>query len=55
MQNTTPVIPLTIDKTVLKESDEFFLLGVTFDAKTFEKHILVSKAASQRLGILWKS
>ena len=49
--------PLTIDKTVLKESDDLFILGVTFDSKmTFEKHFrLVSRAASQRLGNLRKS
>ena len=49
--------PLTIDGTVLKESDDLDILGVTFDSKlTFEKHLrLVSRAASQRLGILRKS
>ena len=49
--------PLTIGGTVLKESDDLFILGVTFDFKlTFEKHLrLVSRAASQRLGILRKS
>ena len=50
--------PLTIDGTVLKESDDMDILGVvTFDSKlTFEKHLcLVSRAASQRLGILRKS
>ena len=49
--------PLTIDGTGLKESDDLDILGVTFDSKlTFEKHLLsVSKAASQRLGILRKS
>ena len=43
--------------TVLKESDDLIILGVTFDSKmTFEKHLhSVSKAASQRLGILRKS
>ena len=31
--------PLTIGGTVLKESDDFVILGVTFDSKlTFEKH-----------------
>ena len=46
--------PLTIDGTVLKESDDLDILGVTFDFKlTFEKHLL--RAASQRLGILRKS
>ena len=49
--------PLTIGGTVLKESDDLVILGVTFDFKTtFEKHLrLVSRAASQRLGILRKS
>ena len=49
--------PLTIDSTVLKESDDLDKLGVTFDSKlTFEKHLhSVSRAASQRLGILRKS
>ena len=44
---------LTISGTVLKESDDLVILGVTFDSKmTFEKHLrLVSRAASQRLGI----
>ena len=32
--------PLTIDGTVLKETDDFDILGVTFDSKlTFEKHL----------------
>ena len=41
-------IPLTIDRTVLKESDDLDILGVTFDSKlTFEKHLRsVSRAAS---------
>ena len=49
--------PLTIDGTVLKESDDLVILGVTLDSKmTFEKHLRqVSRAASQRLGILRKS
>ena len=49
--------PLTIGGTVLKESDDLVILGVTFDSKmTFEKHLrLVSGATSQRLGILRKS
>ena len=49
--------PFTIDGTVLKESDDLDILGVTFDSKlTFEKHLCwVSRAASQRLGILRKS
>ena len=49
--------PLTIGGTVLKESDDYVILGVTFDSKmTFEKHLRsVSRADSQRLGILRKS
>ena len=49
--------PLTIGGTILKESDDLVVLGVTFDSKlTFEKHLrLVSRAASQGLGILRKS
>ena len=49
--------PLTIYGTVLKESDDLDILGVTFDSKlTFEKHLRsVSREASQRLGILTKS
>ena len=52
-----PVTPLTIDGTLLKQSDDLVILGVTFDSKmTFEKHLpSVSTAASQRLGILRKS
>ena len=48
---------LIIDGTVLKESDNLNILGVTFDSKlTFEKHLRsVSRAASQGLGILRKS
>ena len=48
---------LTIGSTVLKESDDLVILGVTFDSKmTSEKHLRsVSRAASQRLGILRKS
>ena len=46
--------PLTIGRTVPKESDDLVILGVTFDSKlAFEKLLrLVSRAASQRLGIL---
>ena len=49
--------PLTTDGNVLKESDDFDILRVTFDSKlTFEKHLRsVSRAASQSLGILRKS
>ena len=49
--------PLTIGGTVLKESDDLVILGATFDSKIiFEKHLCsVSRAASQRLGILRKS
>ena len=52
-----PPPPLTIDGTVLKESDGLDMLGVTFDSKmTIENHLRsVSTAASQRLGILTKS
>ena len=48
---------VTIGGTVLKESDNIVILGVTFDSKmTFEKDLRsVSRAASQRLGILMKS
>ena len=48
---------LTIGGNVLKEPDDLVILGVTFDSKiTFEKHLRsVSRAASQRLGILRKS
>ena len=55
MHPQSPV--LTIGGTVLKESDDHVILGVTFDSKiTFEKHLhSVSRAASQRLGILRKS
>ena len=53
----SPPPPLTIGGTVLKESDDLVILGVTFDSKmSFEKHLRsVSRAASQRLGILRKS
>ena len=49
--------PLNIGGTVLKESDDLVILGVTFDSNmTFEKYLSsVSRAASQRLGILRKS
>ena len=48
--------PLTLDGTLLKESADLVILGVTFDAKmTFEKHLLsVSSAEAQRLGIMRK-
>ena len=47
-------LPLTIGGTVLKESDDLVILGVTFDSKmTFEKHLRsVSRAAPQKFGIL---
>ena len=40
--------PLTIGGTVLKESDDLVILGVTIDSKmTFEKHLhSVSRAVS---------
>ena len=49
--------PLTIGGTVLKESDDLVILRVTFEYKmTDEKHLRsVSRAASQRIGILMKS
>ena len=49
--------PLTIGRTVLMESDDLVILGMTFDSKMiFEKHLRpVSRAASQRLYILRKS
>ena len=55
--NASPVIPLTIDGTVLKESDDLDILGATFDSQmTFEKHLRsVSRAAFQRFSILRKS
>ena len=41
---------------MLKESDDLVISGVTFNSnKTFETHLRVSRAASQRLGILRKS
>ena len=48
---------LTIGRTVLKESDDLVILGVSFDSNmTFEKHLhSVSRTASRRLGILRKS
>ena len=48
---------LTIGGTVLKESDDLVVLGVTFDSKmTFEKHLRsISRAASQQLVIFRKS
>ena len=49
--------PLTLDGTVLKESADLAILGVTFDARmTFEKHLRsVSSDAAQRLDIVRKS
>ena len=46
--------PLTLDGTVLKQSSDLVILGVTFDAwMTFEKHLCsVSSAAAQSLGII---
>ena len=48
---------LTIGGTVLMESDDVVILGMTLDFKmTFEKHLRSdSRAASQRFGILKKS
>ena len=55
--NASPVTPLTFVGTVLKESDDPFILEVTFDSKMiFENHLRsVSRAAPQRLDILRKS
>ena len=49
--------PLTVGGTVPKVSVELDILGVTFDSRlTFDNHLRsVSRAASQRLGILRKS
>ena len=49
--------PLTLDGTVLKESADLVILGVTLNAKmTFEKQVRsVSSAAAQRLCIMRKS
>ena len=49
--------PLIIGGTVMKESDDLVILGVTFDSQmTFEKHLRsISRGASERLGILRKS
>ena len=48
--------PLTLGGTVLKESADLVMLGVTFDAKmTLAKHLrFVSSAAAPRLGIMRK-
>ena len=55
MHPLSPV--LTIGGTVLNESDDLVILGVTFDSKmTFETNLRsVFRTASQRLGILGKS
>ena len=52
MQPQSPT--LTVGGTVLKESVELDILGVTFDSRLpFKNHLRsVSRAASQRLGIL---
>ena len=49
--------PLTLNGTVLKESADLVILGVTFDAKmAFERHLRSgSSAVAQRLGIMRKS
>ena len=48
--------PLALDQTVLNESADIVILGVMCDAKMIQKHVLsVSKAASQRLGIMKKT
>ena len=55
MHSQSPL--LTIGGTVLKESVDLDILGVTFNSKMiFEKHLRwVFRAASQRLGILKRS
>ena len=49
--------PSTISGTVLKESNDLYILGVKFDSNlTFGKQLCsVSRASSQRVGILRKS
>ena len=49
--------PMTLDGTVLKESPDLVILGVTFDDEmTFAKHLRsVSSSVAQRLGIMRKS
>ena len=51
-----PLLTMTLDGTVLKESANLVILGVTFGAMmTFEKQLRsVSSAAAQRLGIMRK-
>ena len=51
------VTPINYWRNRLKESDDLVIFGVTLDSKmTFAKHLRsVSRAASQRLGILRKS
>ena len=56
--NASPQSPaLALCGNVMGESVDLNILGVTFDTKmVFEKHLCsVSRAASQRLGILKKS
>ena len=57
MHNASPITRINYWVTVLKESDDLLILGVTFDSMmTFEKHLRpVSRTVSQRLGILRKS
>ena len=54
MHPKSPSLTVTIGGTVMKKSDDFDILGVTFDSKiTFEiHHRSIYRAASQRLGIL---
>ena len=49
-----PSPSLTLDGTVLNESEDLEILGVSLDSKmTFEKHLRsVSRSVSQRLGIM---
>ena len=47
--------PTTIGVTVLKESDDLDILGLAFASEMkFERHLSVSRAAAQRLGIMRK-
>ena len=58
MHSSSSVNPIDdLDGTVLKESADLVILGVTFDVKmTIKKHLRsVSSAAAHRLGIVRKS
>ena len=55
--NASPVTPINYWRNCTEGVCDLVILGVTFDSKiTFENHLRsVSRAASQRLGILRKS